>query len=149
MGAVACPYFIPTEILAGAHWPHRPRLPLGEGWAGRCCAPGAACVPSDDAVREFCNLGYALQYERKCSRFPQERDWDAVRVGVIAEEGTQVRVDYSCEREFAPVEHGVLVFDRVTSQWLTAHADVRVQSKADAFMQVWLSKRQKSVGAGT
>jgi hypothetical protein len=94
-------------------------------------------------------LGYALQYEHKCSRCPQERDWDAVRLGVVAEDGTQVRLDYSCERDFAPVEHGVLTFDRMTAQWLTPHRDARVQSKAEAFMRVWLSKRQKSAAAGT
>lgn len=146
---MACPYFIPTEILSGAHWPHRARLPLGEGWTGRCCAPGVDTLPSDDEVRDFCNVGYALQYERKCTRCPQERDWDAIRLGVVGEDGAIVRLDYSCERDFAPVEHGVLTFDRGTSEWSAVHPDARVQSKAEAFMRVWVSKRQKTAAAAT
>lgn len=144
---MSCPYFIPTEILAGSQWPHRARLPLGDGWSGHCCAGSEAVAPSEDELRDFCNLGYALHYESKCPHCPEARDWDAVRVGVIAEEGAVVRVDYVCERDFAPIEHGVLSFDRAASQWTSTHADQRVQLKADAYLRVWMERHPPRVSA--
>ena len=135
---MSCPYFIPTEILSGAQWPHRARLPLGDGFAGHCCA--TQVTPTDDELRDFCNLGYSLHYERKCPHCPESRDWDAIRVGVIGEEGSAVRLDYVCERDFAPIEHGILTFDRSVSQWTSTHSDVRVQGKADAYLRLWLER---------
>lgn len=137
---MSCPYFIPTEILAGAQWPHRARLPLGDGWTGHCCATEGPVTPAEDYVREFCNLGYSLHYERKCPRCPESREWDAIRVGVIKEDGTVIHLDYVCERDFAPVEHGVLVFDRAVWKWTTPHADHRVQRKAEAYVRVWMER---------
>ena len=146
---MSCPYFIPTEILAGSQWPHRARLPLGDGWSGQCCANADSAAPSEDELRDFCNLGYALHYERKCPHCPEVRDWDAVRVGVIAEQGAVVHLDYVCERDFAPVEHGVLTFDRAASQWTSTHADERVQLKADAYLRVWMERHPLRASAAT
>jgi hypothetical protein len=137
---MSCPYFIPTEILAGAQWPHRARLPLGDGWAGHCCASESPVAASHDELRDFCNLGYALQYDRKCTRCPESRDWDAIRVGVVGEDGAIVRLDYVCERDFAPIEHGVLTYDRAVSSWTSTHADARVQLKAEAYLRVWMER---------
>jgi hypothetical protein len=146
---MSCPYFIPTEILAGAQWPHRARLPLGDGYTGHCCATGPHVTPGEDEVREFCNLGYALHYERKCSRCPESRDWDAIRVGVVGEDGTTVRLDYSCERDFTPMEHGVLTYERTTAHWTSTHADPRVQLKAEAYLRVWMQRHPLRAVAAT
>src|SRR5580704_1544934 len=35
---LACPYFVPREIVHDIAWPHPARLPLGAGWTGTCCA---------------------------------------------------------------------------------------------------------------
>jgi hypothetical protein len=35
---LACPYFVPREIVYDLSWPHPARLPLGAGWTGTCCA---------------------------------------------------------------------------------------------------------------
>jgi hypothetical protein len=35
---LACPYFVPREIVYDLSWPHPARLPLGAGWTGSCCA---------------------------------------------------------------------------------------------------------------
>ncbi|MGA7967436.1 MAG: hypothetical protein WBQ00_03105 [Terriglobales bacterium] len=35
---MACPYFVPREIVYDLSWPHPARLPLGAGWTGTCCA---------------------------------------------------------------------------------------------------------------
>jgi hypothetical protein len=146
---MSCPYFIPTEILAGSQWPHRARLPLGEGFAGECCAAESHVTPAEDDLRDFCNLGYALHYERKCSRCPESREWDAIRVGVVGEDGTTVRLDYSCERDFAPVEHGVLIYDRTAAHWTSTHADPRVQLKAEAYLRVWMERHPLRATAAT
>jgi len=100
-------------------------------------------------VREFCNLGYALHYERKCSRCPESRDWDAIRVGVVGEDGTTVRLDYSCERDFTPMEHGVLTYERTTAHWTSTHADPRVQLKAEAYLRVWMQRHPLRAVAAT
>jgi hypothetical protein len=73
---VACPFFMPVEKLENGAWLHPGRLPLGCGWSGQCTAPGhAGEVPSQEELREFCNLGYA----EGCGRLPRERAWDSVR----------------------------------------------------------------------
>jgi hypothetical protein len=149
---MSCPYFVPTEILAGAQWPHRARLPLGDGWTGHCCAAEGSPSPespTEDELRDFCNLGYALQYQRKCTRCPQSRDWDAIRVGVVGENGAIVQLDYVCERDFAPVEHGVLTFDRAASQWMSRHSDQRVQLKAEAYLRVWMERHPLRASAAS
>jgi hypothetical protein len=136
---MSCPYFIPTEILSGSQWPHRARLPLGDGWTGHCCAADSH-APSEDHLRDFCNLGYALHYDHKCARCPESRDWDAIRVGIVREDGAIVHVDYVCERDFAPVEHGVLIYDRAAANWTSTHGDPRVQRKAEAYLRIWMER---------
>jgi hypothetical protein len=146
---MSCPYFIPTEILAGSQWPHRARLPLGDGWTGHCCASETNVSPGEDELREFCNLGYSLHYERKCSRCPESRDWDAIRVGVVGEDGALIRLDYVCERDFAPVEHGVLTYDRAASSWTSRHSDARVQLKAEAYLRIWMERHPLRAAVST
>ena len=136
---MACPYFIPTGFLAGDLFIHRARLPLGDGFTGRCCAPGqAGDCPSEDELRMFCNIGYPATYKVRCSRCPSERDWDCVRLVVQSERGGLIVVTYVCERNFLPIEHGTLEFDRKSGTWGKAHPDLRVQSKAQAFLRTWL-----------
>jgi len=105
--------------------------------------------PAEEDLRDFCNLGYSLHYEKKCCRCPVSRDWDAIRVGVVGEDGPLIRVDYSCERDFAPVEHGILTYDRVSASWTTAHADRRVQLKAEAYLSVWMQRHPYRASAAT
>jgi hypothetical protein len=45
---LACPYFVPREIVYDLSWPHPARLPLGAGWTGTCCA--ASHKATDGAV---------------------------------------------------------------------------------------------------
>ena len=71
---MACPYFIPAEIHQGELWPHRERLPLGDGFSGRCGAqpPHGSC--DDENLRLHCNLGYAdLGSEAACIFPPEAR----------------------------------------------------------------------------
>jgi hypothetical protein len=121
---MACPYFFPTERHAAELWPHRHRLPLGDGWAGRCSITESTCT--DDEVRDFCNLGYA----RNCPHLPPDRSADAVRFGVRAA-SRSLTVQYVCEREHAPAESGTLSFDPAAGVWTISHPNPMIQRMAE------------------
>jgi hypothetical protein len=143
---VACPFFMPMAKFENGAWMHAGRLPLGCGWSGQCTAPGhEGEVPSQEDLRELCNLGYA----EKCARLPQERTWDSVRFGArtvfnhgVNESGTCIQVHYICERGHCPVEHGVLDFDSVRERWNKLHADERIQRMAECFLESYIAKRR-------
>ena len=141
---MACPFFMPVEKLENGAWLHPGRLPLGCGWSGQCTAPGhEGEVPSQEELREFCNLGYA----EACGRLPPERVWDSVRfaarsVGSDSGDGGRVKVRYVCEREHRPAEHGTLEFDPVESLCVVPHRDARVQRMAECFLESYIQKRK-------
>ncbi|MFY9561384.1 MAG: hypothetical protein WAQ52_14210 [Terriglobales bacterium] len=134
---MACPYFVPREIVNDGSWLHPSRLPLGAGWSGRCCASGQEVTPADSALREFCNLGNATA----CPHLPRERDWDAIRFSVALTSAEQITLWYVCELAHAPIEHGKLTFDRVQERWLNPHADSRVQRLAGCYLETCRSRR--------
>lgn len=135
---MACPYFEPREIVTEGWWQHPGRLPLGAGWRGSCCATADKPVPSDDTLRDLCNLGYA----RACERLAHDRDWDAIRFSVASESSQQVSFCYVCELGHAPKESGKLTYDLSMQVWLNAGADPRVQRLADAYLAVYKSRRR-------
>ncbi len=143
---MACPFFMPIEKLDGS-WLHAERLPLGCGWSGHCTAPGHEReAPSPQELREFCNLGYAAG----CGRLPRERAWDSVRfvartAGGIGknETGIRIQIQYVCEREHLPSDHGMLQFDATAERWLQSHPDLRVQRMAECFLESYLQKRKR------
>jgi hypothetical protein len=154
---MACPYFLPIEKLEGT-WPHPHRLPLGCGWKGQCTAPGhEGEVPSDDELREFCNLGYA----HGCARLPRDRAWDSVRFGarILSKNGAaslngnendstsaRIQIRYICERDHRPSGHGVLIFVRQPdsqSRCEKNHPDARLQRMAECFLQSYLEKLKR------
>ncbi len=136
---MACPYFIPTEKFADGGWPHRPRLPLGNGWRGLCTASGHEhVVPSDDQLRQFCNLGYAAQ----CQRLPSQRRFDAVRFSVARDRDQRVHVYYVLEAAHRPGTHGVLEYDSAAGQWAVAHPDPRIQAMAACYLESYFERRR-------
>jgi|SRR5215470_3036561 len=135
---MACPYFVPRQILNDGSWPHPSRLPLGAGWTGECCASGSLFSPHDFQIHEFCNLGYA----KDCPRLPADRDWDAIRFAVAKMSNEQIVVGYSCELDHAPVAHGKLVFDSRAERWADFECDARVRGLADAFLQSYRAKSE-------
>ena len=141
---LACPYFVPREILNDGSWLHPARLPLGAGWSGRCCASAQETTPNDSALREFCNLGNASS----CPHLPSERDWDAVRFSVARTSPEQIILWYVCELAHAPIEHGKLIFDRLAESWLTPHADQRVQRLAACYLEAYRARPNVTVAAG-
>jgi hypothetical protein len=124
---------------------HAGRLPLGCGWNGLCTAPGhEGETPSQEDLREFCNLGYA----EGCGRLPREREWDSVRFAARTMSGEnghcgRVQVRYICERGHRPAEHGVLEFDVAGARWERPHRDLRVQRMAECFLEAYMEKRQR------
>jgi hypothetical protein len=141
---LACPFFMPTEKFEGA-WMHPSRLPLGAGWRGHCSAPGhEGAMPSDEEIREQCNLGYA-----RCPRLPQERSCDAVRFSVARDRGERIVFCYVCERGHLPATHGMLEYDLAIRQWRSSHPDARIQKMAECYLQSYLLRRIQPAPAGT
>ncbi|MFY9644522.1 MAG: hypothetical protein WAK29_05040 [Terriglobales bacterium] len=134
---MACPYFVPREIVTGGPWPHPSRLPLGTGWTGSCRASGQEEPASDSHIQDFCNLGYATA----CSHLPADRDWDAVRFSVANSNTDRLTLHFICELAHAPVAYGKLIFDLGSETWLTGHQDPRVLTLATAYVQTCRSRK--------
>ncbi|MFY9905568.1 MAG: hypothetical protein WBD45_09745 [Terriglobales bacterium] len=133
---LACPFFVPREILNDGSWPHPSRLPLGAGWTGNCAASGHELPASDVHIQEFCNLGYAAA----CPHLPQHRDWDAIRFSVAHSSQQQVAISFVCELAHAPMEHGKLIFDLVNEVWIIQHPDPRVLRLATSYLQSYRAR---------
>ena len=134
---MACPFFVPLQILNDGSFPHPSRLPLGAGWSGNCRASGQELPASENHLREFCNLGYATA----CPHLPRNRDWDAVRFSVARVSSEQVTISFVCESAHAPIEHGKLTFDIASEVWLDVHPDPRVSSLAASYLQSYRARQ--------
>jgi hypothetical protein len=142
---VACPFFMPTNKLENGGWLHPSRLPLGAGWSGHCCAPGhEGAEPTEEELRELCNLGYAAG----CSRLPKQRDYDAVRFSIARDRGTQLKLWFICEAGHTPADHGMLEYDLALGRWTSPHADARIQKMAECYLQSYLLRRIQPASAG-
>jgi len=134
---LACPFFVPLEILNDGSWPHPSRLPLGAEWSGSCRASGQELSASDAQIREFCNLGYATA----CPHLPRGRDWDAIRFSVARVSREEVTICFVCELAHAPIEHGELTFDLAREVWLNAHPDPRVLRLATCYLETYRARQ--------
>jgi hypothetical protein len=132
---MACPYFIPEQRCEAELWQHRARLPLGDGFVGFCCAQETPYRPTQDELRELCNIGYA----KSCPRLPQDRDADSVRFMGRTSDGF-VAIKYLLERGHAPVSDGELRYDPASARWSTSHPDERVQKKAQCYLESYLAR---------
>jgi hypothetical protein len=145
---MACPYFMPTRKSEQGEWLHPARLPLGAGWEGVCMASGhEGSAPEQAQLREGCNLGYAAG----CPKLPAQRDWDAIRFAVSREHESRVWLAYVCEKDYLPVEHGLLEFDIPAKTWIQPHRDARVQRLAACFLDCRRSREASTEppGGGT
>lgn len=141
---MACPYFLPTEKFSDGAWPHRARLPLGDGWRGLCTASADQLVPSDDQLRQFCNLGYAGE----CQRLPISHRFDAVRFSVTRDRDQRVQICYVLETSHRPGTHGMLEYDAADSCWAMTHPDPRIQAMAACYLESYLERRENGSRAG-
>jgi hypothetical protein len=139
---LACPFFRPTEKFEGGEWLHPSRLPLGGGWRGVCTAsPSEQIVPSNELLRDCCNLGYA----HGCPHLPAERAWDAVRFAVARDCEERIVLWYVCEIAHHPAEHGVLEYETGASRWTLSHRDHRVQKMAECYLQGYMEKTRAAL----
>lgn len=134
---VACPFFMPTEKIDGGEWPHPSRLPLGGGWRGVCTA-AAGLAPGENELRDHCNLGYA-----RCCHLPQEREADAVRFSVAAASDNRIVLNYVCERDHRPGDHGTLEFGCGADSCAAPHCDARIQRMAECFVEAYRQRSKK------
>jgi hypothetical protein len=143
---MACPFFMPTQKFEGGGWLHPSRLPLGAGWRGVCTAsPFGQTVPTDDQVRECCNLGYASN----CPRLPAQRAWDAVRFAVARDCKERIVLCYVCEMGHHPAEHGVLEYETGPSRWTLWHRDSRIQKMAECYLECYRERSRAGAAAAT
>jgi hypothetical protein len=135
---VACPFFMPKSRCEDGAWLHPSRLPLGAGWRGECCAPGQqGTEPSNEELRELCNLGYATG----CLRLPRERNFDAVRFSVASDDSDRVTICFVLESAHRPAGHGFLAYDHALAQWSSVHPDLRIQRMAECYLETYLRRR--------
>ncbi len=96
--------------------------------------------PSEDELRECCNLGYA----RNCSRLPQDREADAVRFSVSVENGERLRLFYVCEKNHLPGENGTLEYDSARHTWISQHGNAVIQRLAECYIEAYLSRKHEA-----
>src|SRR4029077_16770353 len=101
--------------------------------------------PSDEHLREFCNLGYA----ETCSRLPRKRPCDAVRFSVARESGSQLFLWFVCEAGHLPGAHGTLEYDVSLARWTCSHDDPRIQKMAECYLESYLLRRVRPAMAGS
>jgi hypothetical protein len=117
---------------------------LGAGWAGVCTAPGhEGAQPSDDELKNGCNLGYA----KTCNRLPPERHADAVRFVLGEERDGVLRVLFVCERAYLPASHGELLYVKASGTWLQRHDNACVQRMAECYVQAQMERRAGANGS--
>lgn len=140
---MACPYFIPTAPHERELWPHRHRLPLGDGFAGRCgaCITEASC--DDETLRSHCNLGYA-----QCVHLPSESEFDAVRFHVQNDTSAILRIQFACECAHRPALAGELRYDQSSMSWME-QPDSRIVRLAEAAVRAWIGRHVHSVAVKT
>ncbi len=142
---MACPFFMPTSKLEDGGWLHPSRLPLGGGWTGHCSAPGhEGAEPTNQELRELCNLGYAAS----CPRLPKDRAYDAVRFSIARDCSGHLELWFVCESGYRPASHGKLEYDLDLSQWVSSHSDLRIQKMAECYLQAYLLRRIQPALAG-
>lgn len=141
---MACPYFLPLTRRDDLPWPHPARLPLGAGFAGRCCAPGhEGAAPSDRELQDCCNLGYA-----PCPRLPRDRPADSVRYGVAADSAERIVITWVFERGHAPGTHGHAEYDCALGGFSVSHPEPHIRRQLECYLDQYLERRRPDLRRG-
>jgi hypothetical protein len=145
---MACPYFIPAEIHERELWAHRERLPLGDGFGGRCGAqaPDARC--DDETLRLHCNLGYASAGNTGCVHLSGGGAIDAVRFLVQSAGPVILRVQFACECAHQPALCGELRYDQCLKIWLEP-PDARLLHLAESAVRAWIARNASEITPAT
>ncbi|HZU32037.1 MAG TPA: hypothetical protein VFB79_13050 [Candidatus Angelobacter sp.] len=135
---MACPFFYPIEKVS-LGWAFPARLPLGAGFTGTCRAGEQESIPSEEELRDFCNMGYGAG----CTRIPAHRCADGFRFAVARDEQSRIVLHYVSERGCEPVEYGRLEYDCVSQGWTATLRDICMQRQAECFLAVYLERRPR------
>jgi hypothetical protein len=135
---VACPFFFPLEKVS-LGWAFPARLPLGAGFAGVCRAGTEGITPSENELRDFCNIGYA----GGCARMPAARCADGVRFAIARDEDSRIVLHYVSERLHEPVEYGRLEYDCAQHLWPAPLRDACLQRQAECYVATYLERRPR------
>ncbi len=100
-------------------------------------------MPTDEELRELCNLGYAAS----CPRLPRERACDAVRFSVAGDRGSQLILKFVFEAGHRPAGYGTLEYDLSVGQWVSSQPDPRIQKMAECYLESYLLRRNQPVAA--
>jgi hypothetical protein len=114
---------------------------LGCGWSGLCSAGESHVCPTEEELSKHCNLGYA-----RCVHLPKDRKADAVRFCVAAANESIIVVDFVCERDHLPGEHGRMEFDQ-SGSCAQPHSDHRIQRLAECFVASYLELKRNGASA--
>lgn len=104
-----------------------------------CRAGTEESNPTDDELRDFCNLGCS----GGCSRLPVVRRADCLRFVVMRESDQKIVLDYIYERDHAPVERGQLEYDCEKQSWPVRIGDECAHRQAECYLAVYLEKRRR------
>jgi hypothetical protein len=107
---------------------------------GLCGAGPKLVQPSEEDVRESCNMGYAFA----CSRLPQDRAADAVRFAVIKDAGgASITLCFVCEIGHRPAQCGTLEWDVVQRAWITSSGNTRILRMAECFLETYVATKRR------
>ncbi len=139
---MGCPFFLPTETFDNKAWHHRPQLPLGDGYLGRCEAKAAEeFVPDTGALQNFCNFGCAFE----CPRFPKTTATDAVRFAVIGDRDNVLTIYYVLEKDHQSAEYGQLEYNVAEHRFLSSFRNPVLRRQAEVYFQSYLRRKGSSV----
>jgi hypothetical protein len=72
-----------------------------------------------------------------------------VRFGIARDTGSQILLLFVCEAGHLPAAHGTLEYDLSLGQWVSSHADPRIQKMAECYLESYLLRRIPSPQGGS
>lgn len=94
--------------------------------------------PEPETSRELCNVGYA---RGRCPRFPSDAPADAVRFSAASNANDVLAIQFILEREYFPVDHGLLEYSVSTGAFRDSRADGLLLKQARGFAENHLRSR--------
>ena len=133
---MACPHFLPREPFAAAESTSAFPRPLGDSWRGQCASPLAAASPDDRHMLDCCNMGYCAG---KCQAFPAASD-DAVRFGIVSDNGSEVRVQWVAQRDHLPSASGRVTYNRDSATFPGSDLPALLEAQVRAYLTSYLRR---------
>ena len=68
-----------------------------------------------------------------------------MRFSVARDQGSRLQVWFVCETGHRPARHGNLEYDVDRQQWISSHADLRIQKMVECYVQSYLKRKIQPV----